>query len=949
MFKWKSLLRNLIVPLIVVLFALSYPYKAFSLAELGIKNNGWYGLFIDINDSIFKYFEANSQQFNPYQSEGCAFYASARVRQITGKGDTTYSGTRWWNEKAEEFGFDRGTDFNPTSKALACYENHVAVIEGIVPEGILISEGSHDYANKYDTYGQEGAEPYGGCIIRAVSLEYIEGSGFIGYVYLDEDLLISGPNPFEPQAPTVFADPSGLSVDLLWNNVWADSYYVWIYNVDTQSTAWGDNVGTDRGCHLVLSPGNYTAFITGIYSDGERKTGTVGFTLSEPQAPTVSACSGGRSVDLSWNDVEADSYYVWIVNADTGTGVWGDNIGADLGCHLVLSPGNYTAHITGVFSDNVMKTGTANFTLSEQQAPIVFASPSGLSVDLSWNDVGADSYYVWIYNNDTESTAWGNNVGTDLSCHLDLSSGNYTAYITGVFADSVVKTGTASFTLWEQQQAPTVSASPSGQSVDLSWDDVGADSYYVWIYNNDTSSTAWGNNIGTGLGCHLVLSPGNYTAYITGIFSGNVQKTGTASFTLWEYQQAPAVSAFASGLSVDLSWNDVEADSYYVWIYNDDTGSTAWGDNIGTDLGCHLVLSPGKYTAYITGIFPDSVMKTGSVSFTLSEEQAPAVAAELIGQDTFITWNDVAAPTYHLVLGSSDGSTVYFETDVGNERSYYLHLSANSTFRVSVTAQYADSNLKTGYVSFTTGTLKATVTGGRDSVHGISEPVTLSVNTDAYDSISVQIYRTPSGESTYLYWQGDVSSPDYQIVLNKEGYYTCFFTVRKNGMEFTSESVGWRMAEHIWSTPVYTWSDDNTEVTATRTCSHSPDHIETETVGAVCRIISPTETENGYVTCTSGKFSNASFTAQTKLINIIPALNKMSVLRLPSSLEMIDQNAFENIFCEAVIVPDGCKTIRNHAFWNCGNLKYVKIPAGTEIEPDAFDGCGNVIMDRSAE
>ena len=38
-----------------------------------------------------------------------------------------------------------------------------------------------------------------------------------------------------------------------------------------------------------------------------------------------------------------------------------------------------------------------------------------------------------------------------------------------------------------------------------------------------------------------------------------------------------------------------------------------------------------------------------------------------------------------------------------------------------------------------------------------------------------------------------------------------------------------------------------------------------------------------------------------------------------------------------------------HAFRNCKNLKYVRVPKGAEIASDAFEGCGSVIIDRIAE
>ena len=56
-------------------------------------------------------------------------------------------------------------------------------------------------------------------------------------------------------------------------------------------------------------------------------------------------------------------------------------------------------------------------------------------------------------------------------------------------------------------------------------------------------------------------------------------------------------------------------------------------------------------------------------------------------------------------------------------------------------------------------------------------------------------------------------------------------------------------------------------------------------------------------------------------------LENMSVLNLPNSLEKIEDEVFEGLFCEAVIVPKCCTSIGNYAFRNCRKLKYVRIPA----------------------
>ena len=62
-------------------------------------------------------------------------------------------------------------------------------------------------------------------------------------------------------------------------------------------------------------------------------------------------------------------------------------------------------------------------------------------------------------------------------------------------------------------------------------------------------------------------------------------------------------------------------------------------------------------------------------------------------------------------------------------------------------------------------------------------------------------------------------------------------------------------------------------------------------------------------------------------------------LYLPEDLERIEENAFEGIDAEAVIIPDGCTEVGAGAFRGCQGLQYVSMKQGTVIGDGAFDGC----------
>lgn len=126
------------------------------------------------------------------------------------------------------------------------------------------------------------------------------------------------------------------------------------------------------------------------------------------------------------------------------------------------------------------------------------------------------------------------------------------------------------------------------------------------------------------------------------------------------------------------------------------------------------------------------------------------------------------------------------------------------------------------------------------------------------------------------------------------------------------------------------------------------DEVETETVSAEAKVTkSPTKNATGMYCYVSMPFENSAFEKQVKQISVIPALKDMKTMLLPSGLLSVEEEAFCELNCEAIIIPYGCTTIQSKAFAECDNLFYVFIPSTvTNISEDAFEGCNNIIIDR---
>ena len=100
-------------------------------------------------------------------------------------------------------------------------------------------------------------------------------------------------------------------------------------------------------------------------------------------------------------------------------------------------------------------------------------------------------------------------------------------------------------------------------------------------------------------------------------------------------------------------------------------------------------------------------------------------------------------------------------------------------------------------------------------------------------------------------------------------YWTCskcgkIFSDAEGTTEITAEQTVVAATGHDWGEVAYTWAEDNSSVTAKRTCANDSTHVETETANATLVTVNATCTEAGSKTWTSAAFANEAFTVQTK-------------------------------------------------------------------------------------
>ncbi len=178
--KMKKICSSMISLFFVLTFVSVVTMKddVSATCKSGIKNNGLGGIFIDINSEPYT-------SFDPEYAYGgvVAWFTSARVKHLTGKGDVSRSGVNWWNN-ADSYGFSKG--YTPQAPAIICWKSgQSAILEKI--------EGSTAYISRTGDSSLTDKD-HGYTVIQQVSVSSIEslGSDFLGYLYLPS---LGGNNP----------------------------------------------------------------------------------------------------------------------------------------------------------------------------------------------------------------------------------------------------------------------------------------------------------------------------------------------------------------------------------------------------------------------------------------------------------------------------------------------------------------------------------------------------------------------------------------------------------------------------------------------------------------------------------------------------------------------------------------------------------------------------------
>lgn len=302
--NWKKWIARLLVAVMILTCVPMYDYQEVKAASYTIANNGTGGISIDIMGSPYSDFsKIPTWGENAYKSNGCAWFASARARQITNKNiSMIYSGQNWYNKQYKTYGLERGQEIK--APALICYSGHVAILEKLEGDTAYISEGglnNDKNGNAYKNWGSWTAiNPNNGhCAIHAISKGEIKSNGFLGFVYLTGSA----------SAPAPVAQGSVRAV-------WAEKYD---HNMVMKAHYYNPSIKRMTVCGITVKDGNtVVARKEEMHSHPYAPSGDVWFDINKDCGVTLRA---GHV--YSWQiyvNIGGTTYYTdWINDRTTGT------------------------------------------------------------------------------------------------------------------------------------------------------------------------------------------------------------------------------------------------------------------------------------------------------------------------------------------------------------------------------------------------------------------------------------------------------------------------------------------------------------------------------------------------------------------------------------------------------------------------------------------------------
>ncbi|MCP4124974.1 MAG: hypothetical protein GY751_24800, partial [Bacteroidetes bacterium] len=287
-----------------------------------------------------------------------------------------------------------------------------------------------------------------------------------------------------------------------------------------------------------------------------------------------------NTTTFTWNDSGADRYRLWIGTSEGDHDIYSGDQLTNTSCTVsnTLWDGKTTIYVrlfsmvNGKWLANDCIYTTVNM-IAEMQSPKPNSELLSTSVTFTWNDSGADHYWLWV--------------GTSLFSN-DIYRGNPTID-TSVTISDLPREEILYVRLWSQVHGKwfykiyeyTVEGICSGGRICRNLRE-GDPSYPKWIRCCDDESMTKSD---------WTRSDGAVITYSGSCSSHNIECPYTADM------QSPTPGSILNSTSVTFTWNNSGASLYRLWVGTSEGGHNIYSGDHGTDTSATISDLPG--TLYV--------------------------------------------------------------------------------------------------------------------------------------------------------------------------------------------------------------------------------------------------------------------------------------------------------------------------------------------------------------
>ena len=249
------------------------------------------------------------------------------------------------------------------------------------------------------------------------------------------------------------------------------------------------------------------------------------------------------------------------------------------------------------------------------------------------------------------------------------------------------------------------------------------------------------------------------------------------------------------------------------------------------------------------------------------------------------------------------------------------------------------------YLPEETGVYTLTVEGTR-----------LPVSCTLYDSAWNRICANTGMDANYTVSSTLEAGKTYYLSVRYEDSYTAgTFRVKLTRLEEQAADTGLRLlTEELFTGDmaslvvesaadyVELWADNGESVTLAAAWNHEPGRE---------KLFTWMPEESGCVQYTARAYYAGYYAdSTTASVTVVqrPDIHADRILTLPAAVAVIEEEAFAGSAMEEIILPEGCRTIGERAFADCGALRMVYMPDSiTDIAGNAFEGCDVIFLCES--